>query len=156
SNQIRAFGMRCSATALKMLLQSNVIASTAVARSPRASKNSSNVFWLRSLPTHTTRPVVVVGDDGQEPAAAPVGDLVDADAVQLVQPGVVDVLGHDAVTMWSTASQEQRSSLDTAVLSIRCASHAAKSSKSVVCRAPGRTHGTRSVRTRRRAWQSMR
>jgi hypothetical protein len=38
---------------------------------------------------------VVVGHDGQELAASPVGDLVDADAVEVVQAGVVDVVGDD-------------------------------------------------------------
>ena len=39
---------------------------------------------------------VVVGDDGQELTAAFVGDFVDADAVELVEAGVFDVVGHDS------------------------------------------------------------
>jgi hypothetical protein len=51
----------------------------------------------------------------------------------------------------STASQEQRNSRLMLVLSIRCASQATTFSKSLVCRACGRAHGTSSVRTRRQA-----
>jgi hypothetical protein len=39
---------------------------------------------------------VVVGDDGQELMVAFVRDLVDADALVAVEPGVVDVVDHDA------------------------------------------------------------
>jgi hypothetical protein len=65
---------------------------------------------------------VVVGHDGQVAVAALVGDLVHPDPVQPVQPGVVDVLGDHRPTMWPTASQVQRSSFATLVLSIRWAS----------------------------------
>jgi hypothetical protein len=37
----------------------------------------------------------VVGDDGQELAAALVRDFVHADAVRMVEAGVVDVVGDD-------------------------------------------------------------
>jgi hypothetical protein len=98
----------------------------------------------------------VVGHDGQELAAAPVGDLVDPDAVEVVQPGIVDVVDQTRATIASTASQEQRSSLPMLVLSIRCANQATTFSKSLLCRAFGRAHGICSVRTRLQVRQSMR
>lgn len=49
--------------------------------------------------------------------------------------------------MWATASHDTRNSLDTVVLSMRWAMNATRSSRSRVCRAPGRAHGTSSVRT---------
>ena len=58
--------------------------------------------------------------------------------------------------MAATASQEQRSSRVMVVLSVRWAREATTSSKSPVNRAPGRAHGTVSVRTRRQAWQASR
>jgi hypothetical protein len=39
---------------------------------------------------------VVVGDDRQEFTAAFVGDLVDADPVEIIQPRIVDVINNDA------------------------------------------------------------
>src|SRR6266702_4654393 len=50
-------------------------------------------------------------------------------------------------TILATASQEHLSSLEIVVLSARWASQATTSSKSFVCRAPGRAHGTSSVTT---------
>jgi hypothetical protein len=99
---------------------------------------------------------VVVGHDGQEPVTALVGDLVDPDAVQVVQAGVVDVVDHDRgddrVDGFPGAAQQPA----MLVLSVRCASQATTFSKSLVCRAFGRAQGTCSVRTRPQPRQSMR
>lgn len=51
---------------------------------------------------------------------------------------------------------EERISLATLVLSICCANQPTTSSKSAECRAPGRAHGTCSVRTRPQLAQSKR
>nr|WP_232050026.1 hypothetical protein [Actinoplanes sp. OR16] len=88
-----------------------------------------------------------------------VGPLDDVERVE-ADPDLRDLLAGDgqvdAVTIASTASQEQRSSRAMLALSMRCASQAATFSKSAVCRAFGRAHGTCSVRTRPQERQSTR
>jgi hypothetical protein len=59
-------------------------------------------------------------------------------------------------TTAATDSQLQRSSLVIVVLSVRWASQATTSSKSLVWRAPGRAQGTASVRTRPQRLQDRR
>ncbi len=39
---------------------------------------------------------VVVGDRGQEPVALALGDLIDPDPIDLIEPGVVELVGHDS------------------------------------------------------------
>jgi hypothetical protein len=98
----------------------------------------------------------VVGHDGQELAAPFVGDFVHADAVEPVESGVVDVVDDDPgdyrVDRFPRAAQQS----GDARLVHALASHAATFSKSVVCRALGRAHGTCSVRTRQQDRQSTR
>ncbi|WP_433304073.1 hypothetical protein ACQP2F_13855 [Actinoplanes sp. CA-030573] len=97
----------------------------------------------------------MVGHDGQEFVAALVGDLVHADAVEMVESGVADVVGHDpgddSVDRFPPAAQQPGD-----VPTMRWASQAATFSNSVVCRAFGLAHGTCAVRTREQVRQSMR
>ena len=65
-------------------------------------------------------------------------------------------VGDDSTTIAATASQLSRNSRVIVVLSVRWASQATTSSKSRVWRAPGRAHGTTSVRTRPQRRQSSR
>ena len=76
---------------------------------------------------------VVVDDDDQVAVAAFVGDLVDPDPTQSLEPvdGRVDVCV-DAVTIEPTVRQATRSSSITALFDVRTASQAARSSKSRV------------------------
>jgi hypothetical protein len=64
---------------------------------------------------------VVVGDHGQVAVTLAVGGLVDADPVQPVQAGVIEVGATTRTVMAATASQQQRSSRVMVVLSVRWA-----------------------------------
>jgi hypothetical protein len=99
---------------------------------------------------------VVVGDHGQVAVALAVGDLVDADAVQAFQAGVVEVGGdhphRDGRDRLEGAAQQPGDGGRVGALG----QVGTTSSKSRVNRAPGRAHGIVSVRTRPQARQASR
>jgi hypothetical protein len=78
--------------------------------------------------------------------ALAVGELVDPDAVEVVQAVIIDVVGDhpdgDRVVIAATAAHEQRSSRVMVVLSVRCASQATTSRRRVwTAPRPGPRHG---------------
>jgi hypothetical protein len=68
-----------------------------VLRSPRQLKEACSVVALRPCAHHTIDPEAWSGDRGQVPLPAAIGDLINADRDQPLEPAVVEVIGDDAL-----------------------------------------------------------
>jgi hypothetical protein len=90
----------------------------------------------------------LVDDDGEEPVAFRVGDLVDTEAGEPVEAGVGELLGDHPADDGCDGSQSIRRAVATVVRSERWVHQATSCSNSMVWRARGLAHGISSVTTR--------